>query len=311
MSKQRSEDYTMDDIRKENEAMYRKILKDLRNEPVKYGIILALIGLVFGAILFHHEPDWQANNLFSFFTNFGTEVIGIIVTVFIVNAWQDRRTRKLAQELRKNELLTDVKYGTNVDAVRAINRIRQIQTREGGQSLLAGENLYEAQLSDANLERFDLQGATFRKASLTNAKLGAANLTGTYLIETNLRHASLIMAQAKNADFTEANLENADLTDANLDGAILHGANLRGAKFDLEDANLTERTVLPDSELFIDNWFNEGSRGHRRYNSYYDPAKGPKQLERFTNPDHPEFWDPCKELSERPWYCKEDNTNAS
>ncbi|MFW5772741.1 MAG: hypothetical protein ACOCZH_05385, partial [Phototrophicaceae bacterium] len=64
MSEQRSEDYTMDDIRKENEATYRKIGKDLRNEPVKYGTILALTGLVFGAILFHHEPDWQANNLF-------------------------------------------------------------------------------------------------------------------------------------------------------------------------------------------------------------------------------------------------------
>jgi len=326
MSKQRSEDYTMDDIRKENEAMYRKILKDLRNEPVKYGTILALTGLVFGAILFHHEPDWQANNLFSFLTNFGTEVIGIIVTVFIVNAWQDRR----AQERLKRELLADIKYGTNADARRAIRRAHEWRWLEKNESILAGKDLRRAELQESTFRCVNLHKADLRNADLSNARFdrgsdlskiqaSSAIFASAILHEINLQNAQLFAADLsstglRGTDLKGAYLAFADLSKSNLSSAdlrytVLMGANLRNA--DLWNAQLSEDTVLPDAERTEMHFGRQ--MADREFTSYYDPAKGPKQLERFTNPDHPEFWDPCKELKggNRPGYCKEDNTNAS
>jgi len=328
MSKQRSETLsdTQAELRRERAAMWKSFNDQVKEQPILYGVIFVLIGLLVGGLLFHYEPEWEANNLFSFLTNFATEALGVLVTVAVVNAWQDRR----AQERLKRELLADIKYGTNADARRAIRRAHEWRWLEKNESILAGKDLRRAELQESTFRCVNLHKADLRNADLSNARFdrgsdlskiqaSSAIFASAILHEINLQNAQLFAADLsstglRGTDLKGAYLAFADLSKSNLSSAdlrytVLMGANLRNA--DLWNAQLSEDTVLPDAERTEMHFGRQ--MADREFTSYYDPAKGPKQLERFTNPDHPEFWDPCKELKggNRPGYCKEDNTNAS
>lgn len=108
-------------------------------------------------------------------------------------------------------------------------------------------------LSGVNLWFADLRGANLREADLKGVALEGANLQGAKLEYADLRGAELV----------GANLQGAELDYANLRGAELAGANL-------ELARLAESTTLPD-----------GAR--------WRPGA---DLARFTDPEHPDFWQP-------------------
>jgi hypothetical protein len=120
----------------------------------------------------------------------------------------------------------------------------------------------------------DLQEADLREANLLGAYLWEANLQGAGLHGANLDYAMLIRANLRGA-----NLQRADLSYARLQGADLSHANLQGA--DLTNALFDETTILPDDTLWTPD----------------------TDMARFTDPMHPDFWDPCVELEELPWYC--------
>ena len=65
--------------------------------------------------------------------------------------------------------------------------------------------------------------------------------------------------------------------EANLWSANLKGANLQQAN--LKNARLDEDTVLPDSKATLNNG----------YLSKWTPDT---DMSRFTNPEHPDFWQP-------------------
>jgi hypothetical protein len=88
-------------------------------------------------------------------------------------------------------------------------------------------------------------------------------------------------------NLNDANLRTANLRGTNLQGADLSGANLQGAH--LTDAIFDEDTILPDAE------YDSGI-----YPSYWTPDT---DMARFTDPDHPDFWDPCVEARYTPRYC--------
>lgn len=286
-----------------NDDVWRKFRADFQSKPITYGVILVLFGLIVGALLFRYQPDWgeENNNLFSFLTNFATEGLGVLVTIFVVDRFQAHRQR----EQLKKELLADVKYGTNVDAVRAINLMRLYDEDYGWFSSenslltnvnLSGANMQQAKLDGANLQRVmmvsaNLQEANLVGANLEKAKLPAVNLQHANLMGANLQEASLWDVNLQNAKLVRANLQLAYLVEANLQDADLSGANLHLAE--LREAILT-RTNLVEANTQAAS-FDEvvfSAETILPDGSNYDPAKGPEQMDRFTDPNHPDFWQP-------------------
>lgn len=110
---------------------------------------------------------------------------------------------------------------------------------------------------------------------------GIARLAGRELWDMGCLHDGTLV----NADLWEANLANAQLYEANfagvnfsrtnLNGTNLREANLAGAilKKGMWEAKLDKMTILPDGNK-------------------YDPSLGLIQLERFTDPNNPDFWQP-------------------
>jgi len=149
---------------------------------------------------------------------------------------------------------------------------------------LQGALLYEADLTHADMSDANLEEATAVGSDMSHAKLRTANLEKAELSNANFSHATLANAKLSKAKLNLADLQDADLFGADLRHAQLNGANLCGARLKfarLEGAQikpsrfglarLDETTVLPD-----------GTR--------YQPHLGLEQLERFINPEHPNFW---------------------
>lgn len=149
-------------------------------------------------------------------------------------------------------------------------------------AVLLDVDLQGTQLNDLNLHRVDLSGA-----NLQDAVFCGAYLRGTDLGFANLQNANI----SSHPQLCYASLEEANLSNANLQGALLRNANLRGAHLsgaNLLNATLTyvqfdEDTSLPDGT----DWTPD------------------TDMTRFTDPEHPDFWNPCAEFEEQPWYCEE------
>lgn len=292
---------TKEEVNQGNAGTWRKFRKNFQKNQIFYGIFFVVIVAVIGGAIFRTQPDWgDKDNLFSYLTNFATEGLGVLVTIFVVNEFQKRRDR----EQLKKELLADIRFGTNTDAVRAINRMRlydeELGWYSGENSLLAGANLWRANLQGANLRYANLQGAYLKAANLEGANLRVANLQNTNLSTANLKNAKLWRANLKNAKLWRASLQGANLVQTNM-----QGSNLSDPKHG--DARFSHETVLPNAKFTKRNF-----EGKAQYNIYYDPEKleGWQQMKCYTEPDHPNYWNPCVELAEhsrngRPWYCDE------
>jgi hypothetical protein len=96
-----------------------------------------------------------------------------------------------------------------------------------------------------------------------------ANLQGAALKEANLQGAALM-----GANLQGAYLWDADMQSANFTSVILRGANLQNANLcyvaDIQTAFFDDDTTLPN-----------GDQWHEGYD-----------LDRFTDPNHPNFWEP-------------------
>ncbi len=121
--------------------------------------------------------------------------------------------------------------------------------------------LFDGSLRGAYLSGANLEGADLQDANLQNALFIAANLENTQLLNTNLRGAHLGRASLRGATLLGTNL-----FDANLEDAVLGGAT-----FDTH-------TMLPDG-------------------TYWKPDT---DMKRFTDPTHPEAWQPQNPLQPRP-----------
>lgn len=186
----------------------------------------------------------------------------------------------------KGMLLQQVRSGDNVTALEAL---KKLQAKGWTQDdTFHNLDLRQANLQNARLARSSLTGVILHAADLRSAYFGAAKMTGADLREcrlsgANLCDAALDGAQLGGADLREthmaavhlrgADLQQADLQAANLWRADLCGANLRDAR--LRDANLAHArfdgdTILPDGRAWTPD----------------------TDMDRFTNPDHPSFWQP-------------------
>jgi uncharacterized protein YjbI with pentapeptide repeats len=183
-------------------------------------------------------------------------------------------------------------------------------------ALLRYSNLHSADLWGTNLQDADLQMANLQNTELANANLQRADLIGVNLQSSNLQRANLQDAYLEFADLQDSNLSNANLQNTYLREANLRNANLQRANLqdsflwiaNLEGANLAEvtfsrMTLLPSGEFLIDE---NGSLvrdvdGSPLFTpeSYYNNS----DMERYTNQNHPDFWDGCLMLQFMPEYC--------
>jgi uncharacterized protein YjbI with pentapeptide repeats len=195
---------------------------------------------------------------------------------------------------------------------------------------LKGSNLSYVDLRDAILERARLEKCDFYRANLAGANLRGSNITSTSFMDANLRGAilsaahtsniSFLMARAQRAEMYHIYLKQADLQEADLHGAYMQRAtlskallrdtnlakaNLEGASLDsakminanLTDANVTgayfdKNTILPDAQFL-----RFGDNGYPIYDKYWTPDT---DMARYTNPNHPEFWQP-KWVQKQKW----------
>ena len=247
--------------------------------PFAAGVVILLVGFVLGA-------EWFKNgeNYTDFFMNIYTEVFSIGITVVVL----DRINEYRDEQRLKQRLVGESGSKSNETAKSAIDWIQRENWMKGEDSLLkganlSGANLDKAELHDANLEGINLSGASLRHAGLISANLKGADLSGTDLEEAGLNNAILIDANLNDADLKharlfETDLRGASLIDANLQHATLIGTNLEGAN--LIDADFTgtilRGTILPDGTKW----------------SYKS------DIFRFTNMEHPNFWNPYGEQTD-------------
>jgi uncharacterized protein YjbI with pentapeptide repeats len=178
----------------------------------------------------------QRSNLEEFFhslaTNLGTELIGLAVTVLII----DSLYRQLQENQVKAKLIRDLSTTDNVSALKAVRELKE-------NGWLSDGTLRGADLSTANL-----QGAHLVKAKLDGARLQGANFKGSILISVSmkgadLRNIDLDESIILDSNFSEVDLwagkfNNSKLGKVNFEKSHLVGVSFKGAK--IKDCNFQE-----------------------------------------------------------------------
>ena len=250
----------------------------------RWGIVIALALLALGLLVFTGENT--LSYLMNTFTEFIGFVLGVAITVIIV----DRRSERRETERLKQDLVRRASSQSNEFAKDAIDELRDRGWLTGEDGLLKGAKLWGA----------NLRGANLRDANLQGAKLRLARLQGAYLFGAELQEAKLSHAKLQEANLSNAELQGAYLFGANLQGAYLFGANLQGAKLShakLQEANLSNAELQgADLKLaklrgavvtdFVDRLGNKmltqlDENTTVPYGFKYNPAQGLAQLEMF------------------------------
>jgi len=172
--------------------------------------IVRVLMLLVAAILIFVGFRYSNNGIIKtyledFNANLGTEIISILITIFVLDRLQSRS----AEATEKKALILQMGSPDNAFAVEAVRQLR-------AKGWLKDGSLSSADLSDANLYEAKLNGANLYEAKLNDAKLNGAYLRGAYLRQTYL---------------IDADLRFADLRGADLRGAILVGTGLGAAKY--------------------------------------------------------------------------------
>lgn len=242
------------------------------------GVLFLIAGLgvaIIGYPLAHPDQPFDLRQFFSeIYTNLSSELIGIAITVLVIDAIYRKYESRNQEQREREQLIRQFGSSVNEVAKRASEELRAHGWLSDGS--LQEMDFRVANLEDARLWRSDLQGANLQWAKLKRANLNDSVLAGANLTQANLQAARLRGADLRGANLFEAKLyringlnallQNANLTGAHLEGARLENADLRSATF--TDAHFDELTVMPD-----------GAR--------WSPSCN---LERFTDPAHPNFF---------------------
>ena len=211
------------------------------------------------------KENREALFAYLFVTSIFTSVtvsVGIVDLLSRRRKYNDRRTR----------LARQVTSPINHVAIEAVREIRALGWLTGENAFLKGAGLREANLAGANL----------RDANLEETNLSTSNLNGAYLWNANLVGADLRDSILTGASLAGTNLAGAFLWKADLRGTDLALVNLVGAE--LSNAAFDTHTILPDAEFSKP--------------KYWTPET---DMTRYTDPSHPDFWQPD--------WAKDDNPN--
>lgn len=272
-------------------------------------IILLAWGIFIGFLLstVMADVDFPTHN---FWHRFGPSALSIFITTVVVGLlnyyrarWQHKqrlihemgsRVRAIAlyavEELRKEKwLINGALQGIYLQGAR-LNNMESLDGIDLSNSRLEGVNFQKSNLSHAkfiesildsdrhdrpfNVRHATLIGANFERAIIQfaqfqNADLSGANFANANTLDINFENSTLHLVNFRNAQLYGANLAQSFLSWTHFEGANLRYANLRGIKINVR-VYFDARTILPNGDI----WQKD-----------YD-------LEIFTNPDHPNFYDP-------------------
>ena len=208
----------------------------------------------------------------------------------------------------KARIIRDLGSSDNRTALNAVSQLKKMNSEYS----LVGKDFHRANLQGANisslyvsLENTILTAAILENAILDDivldyANLDGANLKNASMIEVHLLGASLIGTELQGANISVGHLHAADFSNANLKGANLHNARMIEINFkyadlrdvELENANLTKAN-LEGAQFGNNNWGLDSEKGMSAA-TLPDGLKMKtiKDLDRFVNPNHPDFWRP-------------------
>lgn len=187
------------------------------------------------------------------------------------------RSQNLPQDI---SLLVQAVESENRDEQLLRQLIAQLSSPQNDEALAALSELRSrGNLTDGTMQKISLHGANLQNANFNHAVFNTASF-----VEANLRNADFQSATLTKTSFVKADMQNANLSNidadgtsfngANLTGALLAGANLRNSSLysaNLMEAIFNEHTILPDG-------------------TSWSPMS---DLARFTDPAHPDFWQPA------------------
>lgn len=261
-------------------------------------IVLVIAATYLGRLLFPGDDGYWSNAYMT--------VIGVIITIGVLDRLAERREERREMEALKQQLLRDVRSTSNEVAKNAVHQMREQGWLEGEDGLLRGVRLMRANLQGANLFKANLEGADLSFADLEGANLAIINLHRATSLHVDLQRANLGGANLQRADLryanfagaflVGANMQEADLREANLQKTVLVNTNFQGA--DLRLANMQEADLrevnLEGANLFLANLQGATNLKDAKFDGNTTlPDKTPWKLgidmERFTNPEHPDF----------------------
>ena len=258
----------------ENSSRWDEIRKIHRESGIGYRILggLVLVGLL---ILFGQENASDRND---FDLNLFTEIIGVAITVLIVDTIYSYRDKKRRSHELKERLLHDARSPEQGTARNAFHRMKEQGLIYGEDSILRGALLLNSSPAKVDLSSARLDGVYLLNSNFNESFFFQANLENSHLNNAKLRRAFFREASMRNADLEGADLTQADLVSADLTGANLKNANLESARLFIEylfvpeetqdDPNAYKQLILPDGTT----------------------VTGDIDMSRFTNPHHDEFW---------------------
>ena len=259
----------------EEQSRWDEIRKIQIESATAYRVLggLVLVGIL---ILIGKQSN---TNRSDFDLNLFTEIIGVAITVLIIDTiYSYRDERRRDQEL-KDRLLSKARSPLTDIAQDAFHEMMEKRLIYDKNSILICARLTNAQprrvaLSRANLKRACLVMADFSGSAFNDADLESALLSNAILNNTEFRSANL-----KNADLEGARLDFSDLTWADLEGANLMNASIENPHLYIHWVNDPEeikanpqrfrQLILPDKS---------------------QPDSDQYDLSRFTDPNHAKFW---------------------
>jgi hypothetical protein len=212
------------------------------------GRLYAIAGFVAGVMVFPLLASLGGDRLTGFLQELVPELVGIGLTVFLIDRIIQRRDERNAEAALKRQLVIDVGSRSNEKAKDAVHQLWRKEWLHGEDGLLKDADLGEANLEEAFLPGVNLQQAYLAFANLQRAALWGANLQDARLGNAKLQRADLQKANLQGADFWNAYFANADLRGAKLEGANLRWADLQGAQ--LTAATFDQSTILPNGEFW-------------------------------------------------------------
>lgn len=204
------------------------------------------------------------NDLDEFLTSLAPQAVGIVLTVFFIDALNRRREEHRHIRDMKERLIREAGSGVNSIAKSAVEELRSCNWLTGEEGILQGAHMHSADLQDANLLRANLNRADLADAIVVGALLNGAWLEKAILSRAQLRHVNFNFAKMRQIDLIGADLKGAKLTGVDLRGALLNHADLRGANLSTSNlrgaslestmiaganvwsAELDETTILPN-----------------------------------------------------------------
>ena len=217
---------------------------------------LGIVAMLLGLARYTSLPHIPVDTLISLHEDLAPELIGIGLTVLLVDWAVERRQDKQLKEqliLQMGSTHNDVADS----AARALRvRLWLIDGSLRGVNLsnanLKGVDLSHADLVGVNLQGANLEGANLDYANLTRSDLRGVNLQATVLSTTILQRASLSNANLQKSDLVGTQLQRANLNEANIQEARLIAVRLNDAvmwdvklrKSDLSGAKLQGANLL-------------------------------------------------------------------